>query len=61
MLAVAYDSFELLRMISVGRIVMNGALTQLLEDIFLVYQAGFYPCGISADGHLVAFDVRTLR
>lgn len=60
-LVVAYDSFELLKLVAIGRYVTDGEGIPFLEDIFQVYRAGFYPCGLLRDGSLVAFDVRALE
>lgn len=57
-LTVAYDTLEMLKGIAVGRYVRDGV--PLLEDIFSVYKAGFYPCGVAHEMRLAVFDPATL-
>ncbi|WP_062563862.1 hypothetical protein [Paracoccus aminovorans] len=57
-LTVAYDSLEILKGIAVGRYVCGGV--PLLEGIFSVYKAGFYPCGVAHEMRLAVFDPTTL-
>ena len=58
-LTVAYDCLEQLESVALGRFV-HSERVDVLERIFSIYQAGFYPCGARTNGNLVAFDVRTL-
>lgn len=59
-LTVSYDCLEQLKSVSLGRFVHSDGV-EVLERIFSIYLAGFYPCGARTDGNLVAFDVRVLR
>ena len=54
-LTVAHDSLEQLKSVALGRFVHPGGVAAL-ERIFAIYRAGFYPCGVRADGDPVAFD-----
>lgn len=59
-LTVAYDILENLKNIALGRYVNGQDGVKLLENIFLIYRSGFYPCGIKFNNKLTAFDVRVL-
>lgn len=59
-LTTAYDILETLKYIALGRYINGQDGVKLLENIFLIYRSGFYPCGIKLDNKLTAFDVRTL-
>lgn len=60
-LTVAYDTLEILKSVALGRYVSGPDGVAFLEDVFQVYRAGLYPCGVKSDGSLAAFDVRVLR
>ncbi|WP_199261274.1 hypothetical protein [Paracoccus binzhouensis] len=57
-LTVAYDSLETLKGVALARYVKGG--DPLLEKVFAVYRAGFYPCGITQGMDLAAFDPTVL-
>lgn len=57
----AFDILEHLKMISVGRFCAKDHDNSSLENIFLIYANGLYPCGLRTDGRLVAFDPRALQ
>lgn len=59
-LTVAYDILEILQSVALARYVGGGSQSQFLEDVYTVFQAGFYPCGLKKDGSIVAFDPRRL-
>lgn len=59
-LKVAYDSLERLKSVALGRHVLGPANAPVLEVVFAVYDAGFYPCGLRRDGVICAFDPRAL-
>lgn len=60
-LTVAYDVLETLKAVSLARFVGGVTQSPFLEDVYAVYKAGFYPCGLKGKGKIVAFDVRTLN
>lgn len=57
-LTVAYDILETLKSVALSRHATGGV--PLFEDIFAVFKAGFYPCGLTQDRRIVAFDPRVL-
>jgi len=59
-LAVAYDLFEMLKSISLGRHVLNGNNDPVLEATYATLDAGFYPCGWREGRGICAFDPRGL-
>ncbi|MFC4254245.1 hypothetical protein GRI97_02330 [Altererythrobacter xixiisoli] len=60
-LTIAYDLFELLQSVSLGRHVNEADNDPVLEAIFCVVQAGFYPCGWNGESGICAFDPRELE
>lgn len=59
--ATAFDILEHLKMIAVGRFCSKDYDTSRLENVFVIYANGFYPCGLRTDGRLAAFDPRVLQ
>lgn len=59
-LAVAYDLFEMLKSVSLGRHVLGGSNDPILEAIYVTLDAGFYPCGWHDRRGICAFDPRGL-
>lgn len=59
-LTVAYDILETLKSVSLARFVGGVTQSPFLEDVYGVYKAGLYPCGLTRTGKVVAFDARTL-
>lgn len=59
-LTVAYDLFELLKSVSLGRHVLGRGNDAVLETIYTTVDAGFYPCGWHHENGLCVFDPRWL-
>lgn len=60
-LMVAYDLFEMLKSVALGRYVMGRKNDRVLEAIYTVLDAGFYPCGWRREGSVCVFDPRGLE
>lgn len=60
-LTVAYDLFEMLKTVSLGRHVMGRNNALPLEAAYAVLDAGFYPCGWHRNKRICAFDPRGLE
>lgn len=58
---MAYDLFEMLQSVSLGRYAEQPDGQPVLEAIYAVCLAGFYPCGWHHDGRICAFDPRGLE
>ncbi len=59
-LTVAYDLFEMLQSVSLGRHVLGNDNDAVLEAIYTTVDAGFYPCGWHHENGICAFDPRGL-
>lgn len=57
---VAGEIIDQLNSIAVGRFVLGHVVPKFFADLFRIYRADFYPCGLRADGGMVAFDPKTL-
>ncbi|MDO5604898.1 MAG: hypothetical protein Q4G25_07045 [Paracoccus sp. (in: a-proteobacteria)] len=57
---VDYDISQQLKMVSAARYCL-AEVPPVLEVIFDVYRAGFYPCGWTQDNRIVAFDATVLK
>ncbi len=60
-LTTAYDLFDLLQSVSLGRHVLGRDNDPVLEAVFAVVEAGFYPCGWKQGDGICAFDPRGLE
>lgn len=55
-LTVAYDLFEMLKSVSLGRHVLGRDNNVVLEAIYTTVDIGFYPCGWHRERGICAFD-----
>ncbi|MFB9221850.1 hypothetical protein [Paracoccus cavernae] len=57
---VAGEIIDQLNSIAISRFVLGQAVPKFFADLFQIYRAGFYPCGLREDGGMVAFDPKAL-
>lgn len=56
-----YDAVEQLKQVSAARHCLGSDGEPVLEALFRVYHAGFYPCGWRRDNNIVCFDPSVLE
>ncbi|CUR45539.1 hypothetical protein BN2364_1098 [Alloalcanivorax xenomutans] len=56
-----YDAVEQLKQVSAARHCLGPDGEPVLEALFQVYHAGFYPCGWHRDNNIVCFDPSVLE
>ncbi|AFT71348.1 hypothetical protein B5T_03081 [Alloalcanivorax dieselolei B5] len=56
-----YDAVEQLKQVSAARHCLSPDGEPVLEALFRVYHAGFYPCGWRRDNNIVCFDPSVLE
>ncbi|OTA15309.1 hypothetical protein Xbed_03599 [Xenorhabdus beddingii] len=55
------DVYYQLKMLSLQRYILGYQKASLLEKMFEIYKEGFYPCGMTKDKKIVAFNPMVLK
>ncbi|MEQ1963127.1 hypothetical protein ABLB69_08120 [Xenorhabdus khoisanae] len=55
------DIYYQLKMLSIQRYLLGTKSESLLEKMFNIYKEGFYPCGMTKDKKIVAFNPQILK